>query len=469
MKSKCFAVLLAFAFLLLTITIASAGQEIRITPDGERGFNPAIYENKVIWLDKSFNGNLHLRNLSTGEEIQINEDSWYSYYAIYGDKIIWNSGGQNISSYNISTNNKTLLSIPDLENQGARDSLSIYGDKIVWRDLSVGYDDIYMYNLSSYNKTRITVSLSTQNPAIYGDKIIWQNGPRFGGGYYVIYIYNLSTSNETQIKTNSSASSPKIYDDRIVYIGNNSIYLHNLSTSVETQITFNNSQKDKLGIYGNRIVWQDKRNGNWDIYMYDLSEHKETQITSDESDQINPAVYGSRIVWEDYRNDRENRYYCNIYMYDFSAEPSMPFASFYTNITSKSGNMPLTVLFTYNSTGGTPTSWYWDFGDGMNSKHAQTATHTFKNPGKYDVSLTVTNSAGSSTLKKSNYITVNAPHAPIADFFSPEVYHAENSEGQLPEKPYHLSIIAQVHLPPGSGILGTVILQQSKIQPIYMI
>ncbi len=434
MKSKCFAVLLAFAFLLLTITIASAGQELRITPDGERGFNPTIYENKVIWLDKSFNGNLHLRDLSTGKEIQITENPLYSNYAVYGDKIIWSSNGQNISLYNISTNNKTLLSIPDLENQRTSDSLAVYGDKIVWRELSGGFEDIYMYDLSSYNKTRITVSLSTQDPAIYEDKIIWQNGPRFGNEYYVIYIYNISTSNETQIRTNSSASSPKIYDDRIVYIGNNSIYLHNLSTSVETQITFNYSEKDKLAIYGDRIVWQDKRHGNWDIYMYDLSEHKETQITSDESDQINPAVYGNRIVWEDYRNDRENEYYCNIYMYDFSAEPSMPFASFSTNITSKSGNMPLTVLFSYNSTGGTPTSWYWDFGDGMNSKHAQTATHTFKNPGKYNVSLTVNNSVSSSTLTKTNYITVNAPQAPIADFFSPEVYHTETSGGSITKK-----------------------------------
>jgi PKD repeat protein len=93
--------------------------------------------------------------------------------------------------------------------------------------------------------------------------------------------------------------------------------------------------------------------------------------------------------------------------------------------------MPLTVLFTYNSTGGTPTSWYWDFGDGINSKHAQTATHTFKKPGTYDVSLTVTNFAGNSTLKKSNYITVTPPQAPIADFFSPEVYHADTYGGSV--------------------------------------
>lgn len=433
MRSKFFSTSLAFAFLLLFITIASAGQEIRITPDDESGFNPAIYDNKIVWLDKYFNGSLHLLDLSTGKEIKVTGDPWYSYLTISNDKIFWNSGGQNISLYNISTNNKTLLSIPKLENQGIKDSLIMYDDKIVWRDLSGQNRDIYMYDLSNYSITRITTNQSTINPAIYENKIIWQNDP-FVSPYHDIYVYNLSTSNETRITTNRLASNPKIYNDRIVYMGNNNIFLYNLSTSVETQITFNGSQKDKLAIYADRIVWQDHRNGNWDIYIYDLSTHKEIQVTTDESDQLNPAIYGDRIAWEDYRNDRENRHYCSIYMYDFAAKPAMPFASFSTNITSKSGNAPLTSLFSYNNTGGTPTSWFWDFGDGINSKHAQTAIHTFTKPGTYDVSLKVTNSAGSSTLKKSNYITVTSPQAPIADFFSPEVDHAETYGGSISTK-----------------------------------
>ena len=89
MKSKLFTISLAFAFLILLTTIASAGQEIRITPDGERGLNPVIHDNKIIWLDDLFNGSLHVLDLSTGKEIQITEDPWYSYLAIYNDKIIW--------------------------------------------------------------------------------------------------------------------------------------------------------------------------------------------------------------------------------------------------------------------------------------------------------------------------------------------------------------------------------------------
>jgi C1A family cysteine protease/PKD repeat protein len=89
----------------------------------------------------------------------------------------------------------------------------------------------------------------------------------------------------------------------------------------------------------------------------------------------------------------------------------LPVANF--SATPTSGIAPLTVLFTDTSTG-SPTSWYWDFGDGTNSKHVQTAAHTFTKPGTYTVTLTVTNAAGSDVVTKSSYITVQAK--PTATF-----------------------------------------------------
>ncbi|HII90841.1 MAG TPA: PKD domain-containing protein [Methanosarcina sp.] len=83
--------------------------------------------------------------------------------------------------------------------------------------------------------------------------------------------------------------------------------------------------------------------------------------------------------------------------------PKPPVADFFASPTS--GTVPLKVLFTDNSTGG-PTSWLWDFGDGINSKHALNATHTFTEPGKYDISLIVMNGNGSSTKLIPEYITV---------------------------------------------------------------
>ncbi|MDQ1276089.1 MAG: hypothetical protein QG610_1664, partial [Euryarchaeota archaeon] len=101
--------------------------------------------------------------------------------------------------------------------------------------------------------------------------------------------------------------------------------------------------------------------------------------------------------------------------------PVLPVFDFKANVTS--GTAPLVVLFTASGTGGSSASWLWDFGDGINSKHAMNATHTFTDPGSYKVSLTVENSAGNSTVIKTNYIVVTdsdvvVPGAPIADFSS---------------------------------------------------
>lgn len=76
-----------------------------------------------------------------------------------------------------------------------------------------------------------------------------------------------------------------------------------------------------------------------------------------------------------------------------------PVASFTANQTT--GYAPLTVSFTDTSTN-TPTSWAWDFNrDGIVDNTTQNPVYTFTVPGTYEVNLTVTNGAGSSTTVKS--------------------------------------------------------------------
>jgi uncharacterized protein (TIGR02145 family) len=65
-----------------------------------------------------------------------------------------------------------------------------------------------------------------------------------------------------------------------------------------------------------------------------------------------------------------------------------------------------TVQFSDESTNN-PTSWSWDFGDGSTSTQ-QNPSHTYNSEGYYTVELTITNSAGSDTETKIDYITVNS-------------------------------------------------------------
>jgi len=90
-----------------------------------------------------------------------------------------------------------------------------------------------------------------------------------------------------------------------------------------------------------------------------------------------------------------------------------PTAAF--SATPTSGNAPLNVTFTDQSTG-TPTSWNWNFGDGNNAT-TQNPTHTYSTAGTYNVVLIVSNASGADTLTRTGYITVNAPlNPPVAAF-----------------------------------------------------
>lgn len=72
--------------------------------------------------------------------------------------------------------------------------------------------------------------------------------------------------------------------------------------------------------------------------------------------------------------------------------------------TQQTGTAPLSVQFTDKSTND-PDTWFWDFGDDGTSVD-QNPKHTYSKDGFFSVSLSVSNSAGSDTETKTNFINV---------------------------------------------------------------
>ncbi len=87
-----------------------------------------------------------------------------------------------------------------------------------------------------------------------------------------------------------------------------------------------------------------------------------------------------------------------------------PKAAFSVDRTS--GELPLTIRFTDESTGGI-TSWHWDFGDGSTST-LQNPSHTYTKKGTYTVTLKVENKYGVASHAKNNL--VNTGTNPVVDF-----------------------------------------------------
>lgn len=82
-----------------------------------------------------------------------------------------------------------------------------------------------------------------------------------------------------------------------------------------------------------------------------------------------------------------------------------PIASFTSNSPVPTGTP---VQFT-DTTLNNPTSWAWDFGDGLGNSTAQNPTYNYANPGTYTVTLTTTNACGQNTFLNTVTVGVTPP------------------------------------------------------------
>jgi PKD repeat protein len=100
-----------------------------------------------------------------------------------------------------------------------------------------------------------------------------------------------------------------------------------------------------------------------------------------------------------------------------------PVANFVASPTS--GLSPLTVQFT-DASMNNPVTWKWEYRKGSGTwvqfSTAQNPSFTFNETGFYSIRLTVTNAAGSNTVTKANYITVNPVRKPVALFSQDKVF-----------------------------------------------
>jgi PKD repeat protein len=102
----------------------------------------------------------------------------------------------------------------------------------------------------------------------------------------------------------------------------------------------------------------------------------------------------------------------------------VPFTDFAADTTTGSVSTP--VHFT-DKTVNSPTSWSWDFGDGVTASD-QNPTHVYLAKGIYTVILTATNNNGVDTERKVNYITIGV--VPVADFVTEIPLYQQGMRGQ---------------------------------------
>jgi len=224
---------------------------------------------------------------------------------------------------------------------------AVDGNFVVFTDLAGGASHIYGYNRSSGQVFPICTATGDQcNPAISGDLVVWQDDRN---GNWDIYGCNLAALSDTGAARAQAAR------------------LGCSDLPVEFAVCTASDDQISPAISGDKVVWQDDRNGNWDIYGCDLSvladqggsiahsagglgcdESPEFAVCTASGNQTNPTISCDLVAWQDERDGSSS----HIYGYDLDTQAEFPICTVAGNQTCPSAGGGDTVVWLDDRNGG---------------------------------------------------------------------------------------------------------------------
>ncbi len=222
-----------------------------------------------------------------------------------------------------------------------------------------------------------------------------------GNGNGIIFALNLDGTLKWSYNTGGNIygifGSVTFGPDGTLYVGSQDGNLYALNSDGTLKWSYNTGKV----IYGSSAVGNDGTVyiGSYNGNVYALS----SDGTLKWSYNTGNSIDGSLAI------GANGSLYIGSYTGNLYAFKDIPVANFTANTTN--GTTSQAIQFTDNSTG-IPSSWAWEFGDDATSTE-QNPTHEYTKSGTYTITLTVTNTAGSSTETMTNYITITDTTAPM--------------------------------------------------------
>jgi beta propeller repeat protein/parallel beta-helix repeat protein len=255
---------------------------VRITNNPNLQLTPDICGDIIVWSDFR-NGvlDIYAYTFSNNTEwpVVVNPASQWMP-DVDGDHIVWSdkrNGNYDIYLFNISTGETSRLSTSERKDF----SPQIHNDKIVWYSYegSPGrdeYSDICLFDIKEWKFIEVTNDDPIQySPSIYEDNIVWHDNTY---GNWEIFLYNITTSSKQRITREKEQSfAPHMYEDKMVYYFHDrvhdiwSVRMYDMNTSAQIDIESETNGDSNPVIYGNRIAWLNKTDAKNDIYVLDFS------------------------------------------------------------------------------------------------------------------------------------------------------------------------------------------------------
>jgi beta propeller repeat protein len=198
----------------------------------------------------------------------------------------------------------------------------IHDDFVYWIEYSDSIS-IHIYDLITGIEIKIPIegySLYWYPTLDFSDGRLVYTGDYEGN--YSVFIYTLSTANQSRIVVGPPGSSqinPSIDGERIVYEdnrnGNNAIFLFDILSGEEIPVSDAPDSIQHLPVIaGDYVSWVSEKDGKYSIYLYSISTKTSTCIVNDtgEFNPVRSSIFSGHIAWEGFYNQKFSIFIYNI-------------------------------------------------------------------------------------------------------------------------------------------------------------
>ena len=311
---------------------AITGTERQITNNPAIQLWPAIYGDKIVWVDVQ--NDLYLYTISTGEQRRLTTSGFYKRnLQMHGDIITWFDGSGGFYLYDIKKGEEKSFA-----NESIRPDpwgVGIYDNKMVFSATSPegGDKDIFLYDITTGTTTRITSDPTPElTPAIYGSQVVFLNATPWwhaDSQKAGVYVYDIETQQLSKIYSGPTSNTlVEIYGNTIAWVDGPFRYLHiyDLETKTDTIVnTIGAPSFGYLSIFRDKIVWvgTDLLSNKNAIYLYDITTGEQSRISSDTAEPWGydgQDIHEGGVVWSDSRSGTTR----DIYLYQFASQNQPP-------------------------------------------------------------------------------------------------------------------------------------------------